>query len=249
MISVVVLTKNEEKNIGDCLDTLSWCDELIVIDDNSQDNTKSIAEKKGAKVFTHSLDGNFASQRNFGLSKAKGDWVLFIDADERVSENLALEIKKQELQTQKDTQGYLFKRYDNLFGRTLRHGEIGDVRLLRFAKKGSGKWKRRVHETWKIHGKTEILENPLQHFPHQTLREFVFDINMYSTLHAQEKFEAGERSSLFKIWYYSKFKFFNNFFLKLGFLDGGVGFIVALLMSFHSFLSWSKLLILQKKSK
>ena len=93
-ISAVVLTKNEEKNISDCLKSLTWCEEAIVIDDNSNDKTTTIAEYLGAKVVRHTMI-DFASQRNFGLSQAKGEWVLFVDADERASEELKCEIKQE----------------------------------------------------------------------------------------------------------------------------------------------------------
>src|SRR6185437_16673815 len=92
-ISAVVLTKNEEKNIVHCLQGLQWCDEIIVIDDNSTDQTVALAKKHKANVFTRSLQGNFAQQRNFGLDKTTGDWVLFIDADERISAELLAEIQ------------------------------------------------------------------------------------------------------------------------------------------------------------
>jgi len=92
-ISAIVLAKNEEKNIADCLKNLKWCDESIVIDDNSTDETVKIAEKNNAKVYSRSLD-NFSNQRNFGITKASGEWMLFVDADERVSGALAFEISK-----------------------------------------------------------------------------------------------------------------------------------------------------------
>lgn len=246
MISAVILTHNEEKNIAACIDSLSWVDEIVVIDDNSQDKTKIIAQKKGAQIFSRKLEGDFSSQRNYGLSKTYGDWILFIDADERVSEKLAQEIKEKELQTKSNINGYFFKRHDNIFGKTLKHGEIGGVRLLRLGRKNSGKWKRRVHEVWKVKGITETLNNPIVHFPHPSLYEFITDIDHYSSLDAQEKNEAGIKSSLLKIIFYPIYKFIVNFFFKLGFLDGGVGFVVTLLMSFHSYLSWSKLWLLGK---
>src|SRR6266404_4468552 len=92
MISAIILTKNEEENIAACLESLSWCDESIVIDDHSTDKTVDIAKKKGAQVFTRTMNNDFSDQRNYGLEKAQGDWILFIDADERVSSPLWYEI-------------------------------------------------------------------------------------------------------------------------------------------------------------
>lgn len=239
MLSVVILTKNEEKNIVACLESLSWCDEIFVIDDNSTDTTVELAKKLGVKVFIHALDNNFAAQRNFGLSKANGDWILFVDADEIVPDALADEIVARIMSL--ESSGFMVKRLDVMWGKELRHGEVGNIKLLRLAKRGQGKWKRRVHEYWDDDGNVGQLKNPLMHYPHPTLAEFVSHIDFYSTLHAQQKFEDGEKSSIFKIILWPKLKFIKNYVWGFGFLDGTQGFVLAMLMSFHSFLAWSKL--------
>ena len=244
-VSAVVLAKNEEKNIEGCLETLKWCDEIIVIDDFSKDKTVDIAHKLGAKVYQRKLESDFASQRNFGLEKANGDWVLFVDADERVPSILSLEIQDV---IQRDLyEGFHIKRQDFLWGRRLKHGEVGNIKLLRLGKRKAGKWNRRVHETWNIEN-SSVLTSPLPHYPHPTLREFVADIENYSTIHAHENYNEGKRSNLFKIIWYPKLKFIQNYFFKGGILDGGAGFLVAMLMSFHSYLAWSKLWVMQKKN-
>src|SRR3989344_1796903 len=156
-LSAVVLTKNQEKNIVECIKSLTFCDEVLVIDDNSIDKTIYLARSNGAKVFSRSLNNDFSSQRNFGLEKAKGEWVLFLDADEKVSDELQKE-------------------------------------LLRLAKKGSGKWKRKVHEVWQIEGRIKTLRNPLIHHPHQTLSEFIADINFHTNLDISAKIQEGKRS-------------------------------------------------------
>lgn len=248
MLSVVILTKNEEKNIVACLESLSWCDEIFVIDDNSTDTTVELAKKLGVKVFIHALDNNFAAQRNFGLLKTNGSWVLFIDADEVVSEALASEISSAVADPiSNEVNGYYIKRRDVMWGKELKHGEVGEIKVLRLAKKDSGRWHRKVHEVWEVKGEAGELQNPLLHFPHPTLAEFVSHIDFYSTLHAQQKFEDGERSSIFKIILWPKLKFIKNYVWGFGFLDGTQGFVLAMLMSFHSFLAWSKLWILQNK--
>lgn len=136
MISAVVLTKNEEKNIKDCLKTLKWCDELIVVDDNSMDKTVEIAKKMGVQVYTHNLNFDFSKQRNYGLSKARRDWVLFVDADERVSDALRYEIQytlsSQNLLEQKMC-GFYVRRIDFMWGKKLRYGETGNIRIMRLA--------------------------------------------------------------------------------------------------------------------
>ena len=249
MISAIVLTKDEEKNIEACLDSLSWCDEQIVIDDYSQDKTVDIAKKKGAKVFTHSLQNDFEEQRNFGLSKAKGDWILFVDADERVSSALWYEIMQHTNESLEDFSGYYIKRLDTMWGKTLKYGETGNIKLLRLAKKGAGKWEGNVHEVWKINGKTTTLQNPLDHYPHATIKEFLQEINFYTDLRAQELFKRKTTTNWFLILLYPKSKFIQNYFIKRGFLDGIHGFVFAMIMSLHSFLVRGKLWLLWEKAK
>lgn len=244
-ISAVILTKNEEKNVAECLQTLVWCDEILIIDDNSTDKTVEIAKKQKAIVFTHSLDSDFAQSRNFGLEKAKGDWIFFVDADEHVSEKLKAEIVKRIQNNTVD--GFFLKREDVMWGKVLKHGEQGNGKFLRLARKKKGEWSGKVHEVWNIAGTTSLLRNPLLHYPHPTLAEFLTEINFYSTLRAKELFEHKEKATWLSILIYPKAKFFQNYFLKRGFLDGTPGFIVAVLMSLHSFLVRGKLWQLNQK--
>lgn len=239
MISAVILTKNEQENIEDCLKSLQWCDEIIVVDDYSEDNTRMIAKTLGAKVFLHHLDNDFSQQRNFALKQAQGEWVLFIDADERISSALASEIKYKVLSSK--YKGFYLKRHDFFGGKWLKHGETAKVKLLRLGKRRAGEWKRKVHETWEIKGKLGELKNPILHYPHQTISEFLESINFFSTLHAEVLFKEGVKTNTFQIIVYPLGKFFQNYFLRLGFLDGTPGLIVALMMSFHSFLARAKL--------
>jgi glycosyltransferase involved in cell wall biosynthesis len=249
MISAVVLTKNEEKNIENCLDSLSWCDEIVLIDDNSTDKTVDIAKKKGAKVFDRSMNHNFSTQRNFGLQKAKGDWVLFVDADERVSSALWYEIMQRTNESFNDVSGFYIKRVDTMWGKVLAYGETGNIKLLRLAKKDAGKWEGRVHETWKIEGNKATLKNVLDHFPHATVESFLREINYYTDLRSEELYEKKVKSNWFTIIVYPFSKFVLNYIIKRGFLDGLAGLVFALLMSLHSFLVRSKLWLLWQKNK
>jgi len=247
-ISAIILTKNEGKNLGECIRALTFCEEIIVIDDYSSDKTVEIARGLGAKVFQRSLDGNFAAQRNFGLEKATNKWVLFIDADERVSHELKEEMEKEVPAPNNSHLGYFLKRDDYFFGKKLKFGETASVSLLRLARKSAGKWMRSVHEVWEVQGRTKTLKNPLEHYPHQSLREFINDINFHSGLHAEANHQEGKHSSLVKILFWPKLHFFKNYFLRLGFLDGTEGFVLALMMSLHSFLAWSKLWLDERKN-
>lgn len=246
-LSAVILVKNEEHDIKECINCLKFCGEIIIIDDNSSDKTVDLAKKLGAKIHRRKLGNNFAAQRNFGLSKAQGKWVLFLDADERVTEELRNEIVQITRDPLVNYAGLYLKRTDYLWGKKLKHGETANIRLLRLARRKTGKWTRRVHEVWEIVGKTYELKNPLVHYPHPTLAAFINSVNIMSSLHAKANLEEGKRSSLIKLIVWPMGKFINNYVFKIGFLDGSRGFVSALVMSFHSYLAWSKLWFLQRK--
>lgn len=244
MISAVVLTHNNASTIGETLKSLSWADEIIIIDDNSTDETVALVKKRGEKAYAHALGGDFASQRNFGLAKARGEWVLFVDSDEVVSSALVQEVKTRT----KDLQiaGYYIARKDILWGKMLAHGEVGGIRLLRLAKKDAGRWVRPVHEVWEIKGKTEELVHPLLHYPHPDVAQFLSDIDRYSTINANYFYAQQKHTQAWQIAVYPTAKFFLNYVWRMGFLDGMQGAILAIMMSFHSFLTRAKLYQLQR---
>jgi len=267
MISGIVLSHNDESTILRTIESLSFCDEVIDVDDYSSDTTVDIAKKYGAKVYSRQLNDDFSAQRNFGLNQAKGDWVLFVDSDEVVTPELGKEIRflTQHVIPVKTgihngskngspigsgmtkPLGYFIKRSDFLFGKWLRHGETGDIKLLRLARKDTGTWIRPVHEVWDVQGPTGVLKKPLLHYPHPNVAQFLTDINHYSTLNAKYLYKTNTPSHAWQILVYPKAKFFLNYVIRLGFLDGTQGFMLALLMSFHSFLTRGKLWLLHHK--
>lgn len=248
MITAVVLTKDEEGNIKECLSCLSFCDALLVIDDYSKDRTRILAQKMGAKVIKHPLSNDFAAARNFALEKVPEGWVFFVDADERVSRDLANEIIQITSNIMHNFSGMWMRRIDEMWNKKILHGECGTIKLLRLAKKDAGVWAREVHETWKIKGEIYILKNSLMHYPHKTLSEFIADTDRMSTIHAASNQKEGKHSNIVKIIFWPPFKFIYNYIFKLGFLDGTQGLVIALVMSFHSYLAWSKLWLAQKNS-
>lgn len=251
-ISAIILTKNVEKNIVDCVRTVFFCDEIIIIDDESEDRTIEITKnlrREKIKIFSRSLEDDFSAQRNFGLSEAKGEWVLFVDADERVTNKLKNEIIYLTRCSDRGQQlnGYFVKRRDFMWGRELKHGETGNIDLLRLAKKDAGRWVGSVHEAWKVKGNVGNLKNPLYHYPHQNIAEFLRKINYYTDLRAKELYEKKIMVKWWSIILYPKIKFLTNYFFKTGFLDGVPGLIHALMMSLHSFLVRSKLWLLWQR--
>ena len=249
MISAVVLTKNEEKNIERCINSLLWCDKIVIIDDYSEDETINIIKNEKVKIFQRKLNGDFAGQRNFGLEKTKGEWVLFVDADEEVSRELREEIIEILKQVQDDMSGFYINREDYFLGRWLKYGETGDIKFLRLARKVGGVWKEKIHEVWEVTGKIGELKNPIQHFPHETVSEFLKEVNIYTDLVAQYWNEEGKKIGYREIVLYPIGKFIHNYIIRLGFLDGGEGFIMAAMMSFHSFLARGKYWLLRHNDK
>jgi len=253
MISAVILTKNDEMDIVDCLESVSWIDEIIIIDDYSDDRTLEVVKNNEIsgkiKIYQNKLNQDFAEQRNFGLTKTTKDWVLFLDADERITKELRSELNEVLIEEKNKTKniGFMIPRKDMMWGKLLKFGESGNIKLLRLAKRNAGEWVGKVHEEWIVDGNVSELENFIIHFPHKTINEFLKEINFYTTIRAKELYEKGKKSSLFQIIFYPKAKFVINYFLKLGILDGLEGLVFAILMSFHSFLVRGKLWLLWGK--
>lgn len=222
-LSVVVLAKNEEENIKRAIESVGFADEVIVIDDFSEDNTAAVASDLGAKVFKRHLNENFAEQRNYGLKQAHGEWNLFLDADEK----LTPELKHAILSLDDRYSGFYVIRQNFFLGKP-----VGRDKILRIAKKGSGKWERAVHEKWIVRGKIGKLRGAVIH-QEGSLKEIVAKTNFYSTIHAKQNAKEGKTTNLFKIIVFPKAKFIEN-------VLSGKGFVFGLIHSFHSFLAWSK---------
>lgn len=248
-LTIIILTKNEEENIIDCLENVLDSGQVIVVDDFSTDHTLDAIKNFGnqVKVYKNSLDDDFSSQRNFALKKATTEWALFIDADERLSDKLKKEIIKT---VNSDTKysGFKMKRMDVFEGKRLKYGETKNIQLVRLGRKDAGEWRGKVHETWDIKN-VSTLPGELLHFPHKRISEFLSEINFYSTLRAEELYEKKERVNLFSIIFYPSGKLIYNYFVKLGFLDGTHGFVMAVFMSFHSFLVRGKLYLLYNRER
>lgn len=250
MISAIILTKNEEQNIKRSLESIKWCDEIIIVDDNSTDKTLEIARKYNVSVFQHALNNDFSAQREFGISKAKNEWILFVDSDEVISDALAYEISNAitlKDQNLRDFNGFYIKRLDFMWGKLLRHGETGGIKLLRLGRKGIGVWKGRAHEKWEIECPVGNLVNPILHYPHRTLEEFLKEINFYTDIRVQELKSRKTKVYFWSILCYPLGKFMVNYIFKRGFMDGVRGLVFAIIMSFHSFLVRGKLWLLMKK--
>jgi len=241
-LTVVVLTKNSQATIKKCLDSLDFCRQIIVIDDGSTDNTLQIVADYRLKIYRRKLDF-FSNQRDFGMEKAKTDWILFVDSDEVVSDQLRQSITVA-IGHENKKHAYYIKRRDFWWGRELKYGEVKKLRtkgIIRLVKKNSGHWSGEVHEVFKTNFPIGKLAGFLNHYPHQNLAAFIRQVNFYSTLRAKELEKANQKTNILATVCLPFFKFIYTYFLKLGFLDGAAGFAYSLMMSFHSFLVRAKL--------
>lgn len=245
-ISLLLLTHNEEKNLQRYwiwIDKCKTINEIVVVDDNSDDQTQEIlkkleTKKTKVKIFERGLDNNFSDQRNFGISKTTNNWILWLDADEKPSKNLIRFLNHiDNLQYN----NYAFKRNDIFIDYELKHGENASQYFVRFFDKRYGRFTGAVHEIWQTPKEIESRKIHIHHYPHQSLKGFIKKINFYSNIRAQELFDQNQKSNLFQIIFYPLGKFIKDYFFKLGFLDSTPGIIMALGMSFHSFLVRAKL--------
>ncbi len=211
-LTIAVITNKTNLNTV-FLDRLKFGDELLI--EYSKDNLKSFAEK-----------------RNLALKKSKGDWILFVDDDEIISRELASEIKQAIKES--NHSGYFLRRSDVVFGQELKHGEVGNIKILRLAKKNSGEFKRDVHEVWDINGKIGTLNNRIYHVKDNFISQFISRISFYGPIDAQSLNSEGKPFSYFKLFAFPVAKFIQSYFFKKGFLDGYVGLFLAYLMSIQS---------------
>lgn len=245
-ICAIVLTHNSAKSLEECLASLTFCDEVLVVDDASTDGTRKIASEKGARVVEHELANDFAAQRNWAMQQTSHNWVLFVDSDERVSDSLRVELTKLKQRDPSYVSGFRIPRRDFFLGREMKYGETSQARLhgfVRLVSPGSGAWKGSVHEEWQPrHGTIEQLPGFLDHKPHPTIAEFLSEVNRYSTLRARELQNQGKRAGVWELCAYPFGKFLYTYLWKRGYADGPEGFIYSFMMSFHSFLVRAKLI-------
>jgi len=245
-ISVVIITYNEQDNIKRCLESVRWADEIIVIDSGSYDKTLDIVRKYTNKIYIHKWKG-YSKEKNFGILKAKNDWILSIDSDEVVSDELKDEIIKSIKNTKFD--GFFIPRKVYFLDKWIKHcGWYPDFQLRLFKKsKGRFDESKLVHEGVKLNGKIGYLKNSLLHFPYKDLNQYFQRFNKYTTLAANELFKKNKRVIFVNLILNPIFTFFKMYFLKLGFLDGFAGFVVCFLSSFYNFVKYSKLWELTRK--
>ena len=240
-LSVVIITFNEEKNIGRCLDSVKEiADDIVVVDSFSTDNTKGICEKQKVNFIQHKWEG-YSASKNFANSQAKYDWILSLDADEALSE----ELKQSILEVKKDSEllTYKFNRLTNYCGKWIKHcGWYPDTKIRIFDRRIT-KWEGILHEKLVINSKQEpiLLKGDCLHYSYHSLEQHYAQTEKFSTLAAQNMFEKGKKASVLKMVLSPIVKFIGDYVIKLGFLDGAAGFTICRISAKHSFLKYKKL--------
>ena len=246
-ISVVIITYNEEKNIRRCLESvLGWVNEIIIIDSKSSDKTISICKEYNCKIYFKEFD-SYSKLKNFGISKANGDWILNLDADEEISVPLKLEIRKVIKNTIYD--GFFIPRISYFMDRWVKYSFDKDYNLRLF-RKGKGKFNenRLVHEFVDLKGKVGYLKNPIRHYIYKDISGYIQKMDKYSTLAALQEKDT-KKTSVLRMIFSPAFTFVKKYIFKKAFLDGIAGLIVSLMSALYTFLKHFKLLKLKNEEK
>jgi glycosyltransferase involved in cell wall biosynthesis len=239
-LSVIVLTLNEEHNIEACLQSVHWADEIIVVDSGSTDNTRAIAGRFTDNVIEQPWLG-FAEQRNFAETLVRGDWVLTLDADERVSTELAASIREVLAGDSNGAVAYRVQIRDWMFGKFVKYGSWPHQHHVRLYRRGQMIWGGVVHEQQGISGEIGHLSGSIWHYSHTSVRRFIEKLNTYTELEAEQMFQQGQRASLPAAVLGALRAFLGQYVRLQGFRDGGHGLILAVLMALYFFTTRAKL--------
>ena len=245
-ISAVVITKDEEVNIGRCLNSVAWADEIIVVDSGSNDDTRLIATEAGAFVYEIVWAG-FGPAKMFATEKASSKWILSIDADEVVSSELAKEIQDLLI---KDTNhhGYDMPRKTNFLGRWIHHCGWYPDRVLRLFKKSHGNFNDApIHEQVVLNGEIGHLRGELLHYSYPTLEHYLVKSNCYTTLGAKQALQDGRRASWFDLVVRPVVSFISHYVSRQGFRDGLEGLLISVLSAVAVMVKYAKLRTLQRE--
>jgi glycosyltransferase involved in cell wall biosynthesis len=242
-ISGIVITKDAEEMIADCLDSLSFCEEVIVVDNKSEDRTKEIAEKMGAKVVEYSSD-DFSEMRNLGMKKAIGEWLLYVDSDERVTPELASSIKHR-MASSESGAAFRIMRKNFYFGN---HEWPYVERLERLFKKEKLEgWYGKLHESPRVRGEIGELEGYLLHYTHRDLRSMLEKTIKWSRVEAELRFKSGHpKMSWWRFPRVMLTAFFDSYIRQEGWRVGTVGLIESMYQSFSIFVTYARLWEMQR---
>ena len=239
-LSVTIITMNEEKNMDRCLRSISWTDEIVVIDSGSIDRTLEICRKYNCKIVQSDWFG-FGKTKQLAVDSASHDWILSLDADEEITEELKIVI--QDILKEPTHHGYMIKRNSFYLGKMIRYcGWHRDYPLRLFNRKFGKFNDKLVHESVKIKGKKGRIEESILHYTYPTIHSHIEKMNRYSDLGAETLLQKGKHSFIFYAVFSGSTKFLKMYFLQRGFLDGKIGFILSCNSAFGVYLKYLKLL-------
>lgn len=228
-LSACIITLNEADRLGDCLDSLAFCDEIVVVDSGSTDGTRELAAAHGARVLERSFDG-YRRQKDFAVQAASHDWVLCLDADERVTPALRTAIEAERARGFAGFAGYRCPRATTYFGQPLRHGNAYPDRVLRLFDRRRGGWRggREIHEHASVDGAVGRLAGDLDHQAYRSLADQLHRLDRYSILMAEHLHASGRPARLGAILWSPAWRLLRGYVLRAGFLDGWRGLVYAL---------------------
>lgn len=240
-VSAIVTTFNEEANIAGCLDSLQWCDEILVVDSFSKDRTPEIVGRYGSVRFVQRTYFGSAAQKNWAMDEVLHDWILIFDADERCTPALREEIETL-LARGPDHNAYTINRRAYFLGRRIRFSGWQNDRVVRLVKRGTARYpNRRVHADMDTLGPAPVLKNSMEHYMVDSLDEYIPRIMKYSVWGAAQMWREGRRSGATEVFGRSVWRFLRTYFLQLGILDGMVGLVFCMLQAFGTYMKWSLL--------
>lgn len=245
LLSVTVVTWNEEERLRECLESVTWADEIVVVDAESGDKTAQLAREFTDRVWVRPWPG-FAAQKNFALEQATGAWVLSLDADERVTPELRARVE-QVLRADGPAVGFRIPRRNIFWGAWVRHGGLYPDHQLRLFRRGAGRFAEdSVHESVRVNGPVHVLAEPLLHHSYRDLEDFVARSNRYSTLAARDWVGRGHRAGRADLLLRPLGRFLSMYLLRRGFLDGWRGLVLAACYAHYVFLRTAKAWELQQ---
>jgi glycosyltransferase involved in cell wall biosynthesis len=248
-LSAVLIAQNEEKTIGDALASVAFCDEIVVVDSGSTDGTCDVAEAAGARVVVNAPWPGFTAQRDFATRAARHDWVLALDADERVGDALREEVRALRARGFAEA-GYRIPRVARYLGRWIRATDWYPDWQVRLFDRTRGAWQGDlVHESFVVRGPVGRLRGDLEHHPYADISDHLRKIDSYTTLWARQAFAAGRRSNVLDMSAGASWAFFRNYFLKRGFRLGSTGFVVSVLNTHYTFAKLAKLRELERAAR